>query len=241
MNEEALLASVEESDRPLLVVLTGAGISAESGLKTFRDADGLWENHPVHEVASIDGWHANPELVLEFYNQRRAQLLTVAPNAGHHTLKALEAKYLVVVITQNVDDLHERAGSTHIVHLHGELRKIRTVVDADWTDDIGGAPIRLGDRGPDGTQLRPHIVWFGEEVPLLPLAARITSRAEVLLVVGTSLAVYPAASLIDYAPADCPKYYVDPRPASIHGIRNLEVIAEAAGTGLPKLAERLMA
>jgi NAD-dependent deacetylase len=241
MNEEALIDFLEETDRPLLVALTGAGISAESGLKTFRDADGLWENHPVHEVASIDGWHANPELVLEFYNQRRAQLLTVAPNAGHHALKALEAKYRVVVITQNVDDLHERAGSTHIVHLHGELRKVRTVADADWTDDIAGAPIQLGDKGPDGTQLRPFIVWFGEEVPLLPLAATITMRADVLLVVGTSLAVYPAASLIDYALDATPKYYIDPRPASIHGIHNLEVIADAAGTGLPALAQRLLA
>ncbi len=243
MNLDAMLDTYlpEGLSKPVLVALTGAGISAESGLKTFRDAGGLWENHSVYEVASYEGWLRNPALVLEFYNQRRAQAAQAEPNAGHRALAALEQRYHVVVITQNVDDLHERGGSTHVLHLHGELRKVRSVEHEDLVYDIGAGAIALGDTCERGAQLRPHIVWFGEEVPLIPLAASICRRADVFLVVGTSLAVYPAAGLIDYVPTHVPKYYVDPRPAEIGGVGRLEVIADAAGTGLPRLAERLLA
>ena len=231
----------EGLSKPVLVALTGAGISAESGLKTFRDSGGLWENRSVMEVASYEGWLRNPTLVLEFYNQRRAQAVGAEPNAGHRALAALEAKYHVVVITQNVDDLHERGGSTRVLHLHGELRKVRSVAHDELVYDIGGGAIELGDTCERGAQLRPHIVWFGEEVPLIPLAAAICRQAEVFLVVGTSLAVYPAAGLIDYVPVNVPKYYIDPRPAEIGAVGRLEVMAEAAGVGLPRLAERLLA
>ena len=226
--------------RPVLVALTGAGISAESGLKTFRDAGGLWEDHPVHEVASWQGWLRHPARVLEFYNQRRAQAVQAELNAGHRALAALEARYHVVVITQNVDDLHERAGSTRVLHLHGELRKVRSTDHPELVYDIGGAPIALGDVCERGAQLRPHIVWFGEEVPLIPLAAAICRRAELFMIVGTSLAVYPAAGLVDYVPTDAPKYYIDPHPAEVGGVGRLEVMAEAAGLALPRLAQQLM-
>ncbi len=231
----------DTKDKPVLVALTGAGISAESGLKTFRDAGGLWENHPVHEVASWEGWLRNPALVIEFYNQRRAQAIHAQPNAGHQALVALEANYHVVIVTQNVDDLHERAGSTHVLHLHGELRKVRSTEHPELIYDIGGEPIALGQLCERGAQLRPHIVWFGEDVPLIPLAAAICRQADLFMIVGTSLAVYPAAGLIDYVPSHVPKYYIDPRPAEVGGIGHLQCIAEPAGVGLPRLAEHLLA
>ena len=226
--------------KPELVVLTGAGISAESGIRTFRDAGGLWEDHDIMEVASPQGWAANPQLVLQFYNERRAKLREVEPNAGHQALARLEAAFDVTVITQNVDDLHERGGSTRVLHLHGELLKSRSSVDPslvyDCTGDIG-----WGDTCAHGSQLRPHIVWFGEAVPLIESAMEIASRAERFLVVGTSMEVYPAASLIHYVPNDSPKYLVDPNIPNLPAIPHLETIAEPATVGLPPLVDRLLA
>ena len=228
--------------KPKAVILTGAGISAESGIKTFRDADGLWEGHDVMEVASPQGWKKNRELVLDFYNQRRRQLKEVEPNAGHRALKALEEKFEVVIVTQNVDNLHERAGSSNIIHLHGELTKSRSCIDDtkiyDCPDDIN-----IGDRCPQGAQMRPHIVWFGEAVPMLERAAFEVSEADVIVIIGTSMQVYPAAGLTSFARPGVPIYYIDPRPTINHELqsaRNLEVIAENASTGVPKLAERLL-
>ena len=223
-----------------IVVLTGAGMSADSGLKTFRDEDGLWEGHDVMQVASPYGFAKNPDLVLEFYNQRRRQLLQASPNKGHEALAILESHYEVTIITQNVDDLHERAGSTEVIHLHGELFKVRSAGNPhlvlDWKEDI-----RIGTKCPEGHQLRPHIVWFGEEVPLLPLAANITSTADILLVIGTSLQVYPAASLIHYSPQGIPVYLVDPKPTLSAGdIPNLRVLSKTAAEGVPTLVADLI-
>ncbi|WP_420602105.1 SIR2 family NAD-dependent protein deacylase [Flagellimonas sp.] len=222
-----------------VVVLTGAGMSAESGLKTFRDANGLWEGHDVMEVASPQGFARNPELVLEFYNQRRRQLLEVSPNAGHSALVELESHFDVSIITQNVDNLHEQAGSSHVVHLHGELFKVRSTVNEnhvlDWKKDLV-----LGDLDDNGHQLRPHIVWFGEMVPMLETAAYITQQADVLIIIGTSMQVYPAASLINYSPQETPIYFVDPRPnINASDYRNLEVIAKTATEGVPNLVAQL--
>lgn len=192
-----------------IVVLTGAGISAESGIATFRDANGLWENHDIMEVASIQGWNTNPALVMEFYNKRRAQLKTVQPNRAHYYLAELEQAYEVVIVTQNVDDLHERAGSSNIIHLHGELNKVRSVKNEThiypWEGDL-----KIGDTAEDGGQLRPHIVWFGEEVPMLEKAIDEVATADVLIIIGTSLQVYPAASLIDYVPHHSKIICIDP-------------------------------
>ena len=201
-----------------LVVLTGAGVSAESGVSTFRDSDGLWENHRVEEVASIDGWYSNPALVLEFYNARRTQLATVKPNAAHLAIASLEEEWNVTVVTQNVDNLHERAGSTKIIHLHGELTKVRPENCYDDKDgfseetvfDIGYETIHVGDKAPNGAQLRPHIVWFGEAVPKIGQAVDAVEAADMLLIVGTSLQVYPAAGLYAFAKADTPIYIIDP-------------------------------
>ncbi|WP_420322879.1 SIR2 family NAD-dependent protein deacylase [Flagellimonas sp.] len=222
-----------------IVVLTGAGMSAESGLKTFRDANGLWEGHDVMEVASPQGFAKNPELVLEFYNQRRRQLLKVSPNEGHKALVHLEEHFDVSIITQNVDNLHEQAGSSHVVHLHGELFKVRSTVNEnhvlDWKKDLV-----LGDLDDQGHQLRPHIVWFGEMVPMLETAAYITQQAEVLIIIGTSMQVYPAASLINYTSRETPIYFVDPRPnINASSYRNLEVIAQTATEGVPTLVAQL--
>jgi NAD-dependent deacetylase len=195
--------------RPKIVVLTGAGMSAPSGLATFRDSNGLWANHRVEDVATPEAWERNPELVLEFYNQRRAQASAAQPNAGHRALAELERRYDVVIVTQNVDNLHERAGSTRVIHLHGELTKARSTADESLIHDIGAAPIRLGDRCARGSQLRPHIVWFGEAVPLIEVAAEEFGDAAKVLVVGTSLKVYPAAGLVAYAPAEAEKVHVD--------------------------------
>jgi NAD-dependent deacetylase len=223
-----------------LVVLTGAGMSAESGIKTFRDSDGLWENHDVMEVASIDGWHRNPQLVLEFYNQRRKQLYEVSPNAGHIGLAKLENDFEVHIITQNVDDLHERAGSTQIIHLHGELKKVRSIKNASKTFELDGWEVKWGDVADDGYQLRPHIVWFGEEVPLMDMAAVLVDQADILVVIGTSLQVYPAAGLLHYAPAHIPKYLIDPRGEAVNGVRNLTVINKTATEGVAVLKNLLV-
>ncbi len=223
-----------------LVVLTGAGISAESGIKTFRDADGLWEGHDVMEVASYEGWLKNKVLVLDFYNQRRRQLHQVKPNLGHLTLAELEQNFDVHIITQNVDNLHEQAGSTKVLHLHGELLKVRSDVSEssqilDWKDDLG-----LGDVDENGIQLRPHIVWFGEAVPALDEAVSILEKADYVVVIGTSLQVYPAAGLMHYAKPNVPVFYIDPKPASIRGLQNpLEVIPMFATEGVPFLQEKL--
>jgi len=220
-----------------LVVLSGAGMSAESGLKTFRDADGLWEGHDVTAVATPEGFARNPELVLEFYNQRRRQLLQAEPNAGHFALANLEKDYNVTIITQNVDDLHERAGSTKVIHLHGELLKVRSVYDEfdikHWTKDL-----ILGDLCTKGYQLRPHIVWFGEAVPMIPKAISVCETADILLIVGTSLQVYPAASLMHYTRPEIPMFYVDPKPV-IKSTQQLTVIAENATNGISKVIDLL--
>ncbi|SIQ56596.1 SIR2 family NAD-dependent protein deacylase [Maribacter ulvicola] len=223
-----------------IVVLTGAGISAESGLKTFRDANGLWEGHDVMEVATPEGFENDPELVLEFYNQRRRQLLTVEPNVAHNALVHLEASFNVHIITQNVDDLHERAGSSNVLHLHGELLKSRST---NSTDEIFECKndILLGNTCKNGFQLRPHIVWFGEAVPLLEKAIAITEKADYLIIIGTSMQVYPAASLIDFVDLATPIYFIDPKPAiSKSHKRNVTIIAKTAVEGTPNLVASLI-
>ncbi len=222
-----------------LVVLTGAGISAESGIKTFRDADGLWEGHNVMDVATPDGWRKNPELVLEFYNQRRKQLHEVQPNLGHQILSELENDFDVSIITQNVDNLHEKAGSSNVLHLHGELLKVRSTKNhnyiLDWETDLN-----LADVDDNGHQLRPHIVWFGEEVPALEEAISIVEKADILVVIGTSLQVYPAAGLIEFANSEIPIYYIDPKPASMPNLWNpVEIIPMNATEGVAVLQQRL--
>lgn len=220
-----------------IAVLTGAGISAESGLKTFRDSNGLWEGHDVMEVASPEGFARNPEIVLDFYNQRRRQLLTVQPNAAHFALTELQKKHDVTIITQNVDDLHERAGSKSVIHLHGELLKARSTVDEnlilDWKKDLN-----LGDCCENDHQLRPHVVWFGEMVPMIEVAAEVVENADSIIIVGTSMQVYPAAGLIQYAQPDAHIYFVDPNP-SISETKRISVLAENASTGVPKVVALL--
>ena len=220
-----------------IVVLTGAGMSAESGLKTFRDSNGLWEGHDVMEVASPEGFARNPALVLDFYNQRRRQLLQVIPNSAHELLAKLEKDYIVSIVTQNVDDLHERSGSSEVLHLHGELFKVRC---SKYHDDIRlwKKDLNLGDLSKNGHQLRPHIVWFGEDVPLIAKAAEIVSQCEVLIIVGTSMQVYPAAGLLNYAPLETPIYFVDPNPAIASGGR-VNVIASSATQGIPTVVDLL--
>ncbi|MFK8266347.1 SIR2 family NAD-dependent protein deacylase [Capnocytophaga cynodegmi] len=220
-----------------IIALTGAGISAESGIKTFRDSDGLWEGHNVMEVASPEGFAKNPNLVLEFYNQRRRQLKEVKPNLAHNILSELQSDYEVVIITQNVDDLHERAGSKNIIHLHGELLKSRGVDNDKLIFDCFG-DIHLGDLSPSGAQLRPHIVWFGEDVPMIPKAIQEVESCDILLVIGTSLQVYPAAGLMNYAKYNTPIYYVDLNP-QIQSNKNLIVIKEKASIGMQQIADLL--
>ena len=221
-----------------IVVLSGAGVSAESGIKTFRDADGLWEGHDVMEVASPVGWENNMELVLDFYNQRRKQLLKVKPNAAHYALVELEKQFEVQIITQNIDDLHERAGSSNVTHLHGELLKAKSTFDEDlvmdWRNDINP-----GDFCEHNYQLRPHVVWFGEAVPMFQKAAEIAETADIVIVIGTSMQVYPAASLVDFSPRNAPIYFVDPRP-NIRESGNLEIISKTAVEGVPELVDRLL-
>lgn len=220
-----------------IAVLTGAGVSAESGIKTFRDSDGLWEGHDVMEVASPEGFQRNPATVLDFYNQRRRQLLTVQPNDAHFALAALEKSHEVTIITQNVDDLHERAGSTNVLHLHGELLKVRSTFNEDlvfdWKKDLN-----LGDFCENNHQLRPHIVWFGEMVPMIEIAAVIVEKADVIIIVGTSMQVYPAAGLVEYAKPDAQIYFVDPKP-SISETKRITVFAEKASIGVPKVVQAL--
>ena len=222
-----------------LVVLTGAGVSAESGISTFRTNNGLWENHKVEDVASIEGWYRNPQLVLDFYNERRLQLGTVKPNAAHYAIAELEKEWDVTVVTQNVDNLHERAGSTRVFHLHGQLTKVRPEnccnemdgFDESAVFDIGYDVINLGDLAPNGAQIRPHIVWFGEPVPYINAAIDHVENADVLLIVGTSLQVYPAAGLYAYAKADTPIYIIDPADVSVRDGR-LTHIKEVATSGM---------
>lgn len=225
-----------------IVVLTGAGISAESGISTFRDAGGLWEGHDIMEVASPQGWKKNRELVLDFYNKRRRQLQEVQPNRAHQALVELEKQYEVHIVTQNVDDLHERAGSSQVIHLHGELLKARSSLDetlvVEWTQDIC-----IGDTCIKGSQLRPHIVWFGEMVPMLPVAAEIIAEADMVMIVGTSMQVYPAASLVGFAPLGVPIYYIDPKPSinyELSKLDNLTVLAESATVGVSQVVEQLL-
>jgi len=219
-----------------LVFLTGAGMSAESGISTFRDAGGLWENYDVMKVASIEGWYEDPELVQQFYNDRRAQLAKVEPNDGHKIIAGLEKEFKVSVITQNVDNLHERAGSTSVVHLHGELTKACNE-SKTRIYDIGCNPIHAGEKAEDGSRLRPFIVWFGEAVPMIEKAAEIVSKAEVIVIIGTSMQVYPAAGLIHYAQRGVPIFLIDPN--DVPAPRNVEVIRKKASDGMKILKERL--
>ena len=232
--------TVDKLKRAKVVVLTGAGISAESGLRTFRDADGLWEGHDVMEVASPQGWARNRKLVLEFYNQRRNQALTAKPNAGHLALVNLERHFDVSIITQNVDNLHEQAGSTNVLHLHGELFKVRSTLDPSLVYDLEGWELNEGDVCEKGSQLRPHIVWFGEMVPMMEPAAKITAEADIFMVVGTSLVVYPAAGLLDLVPYTTPKYIVDPHLPIKRGNPYLHLFEEPASTGVPRVRDILI-
>ncbi|MBW3130956.1 SIR2 family NAD-dependent protein deacylase [Hymenobacter profundi] len=224
-----------------IVALTGAGISAESGLATFRGSDGLWEGHRVEDVATPEGFAKDPTLVLEFYNQRRRAAREAQPNAGHLALAELEKDFDVVVVTQNVDDLHERAGSTHIIHLHGQLFESRSTRHEELVYPMTGDRIELGDLCERGHQLRPNIVWFGEAVPLMEQAAAEAATADVFLVVGTSLQVYPAAGLIDYAPRYCPVYVIDPHQPPLTSRRYVHFITEPASTGMARVATQLRA
>ena len=222
-----------------VVVLTGAGISAESGISTFRDSDGLWEQYRVEDVATYDAYLRNPELVLNFYNERRRQLFAVKPNDGHRQLVRLEEKYDVRIITQNIDNLHEQAGSTNVLHLHGLLTQARSDRDDNLIIDIGDRDIHLGDKAPDGAQLRPHIVWFGEAVPNIEPAAELCEKADYFVVVGTSMNVYPAAGLIHYVPRTSPCWLVDPKAVPIS--RPITIFQEKAGTGVKKVVDELLA
>jgi NAD-dependent deacetylase len=223
-----------------IVVLTGAGMSAESGIRTFRDAGGLWEGFEIEEVATPEAFEKNPKLVLDFYNQRRKQLFDVEPNKAHHYLKDLENYYNVTIITQNVDDLHERAKSSHVIHLHGELRKVRSTKDEaivlHWETDL-----HLGDIDTKGNQLRPHIVWFGEPVPMLDKAIKIVEEADILVIIGTSMKVYPAASLINFIKFETPIYFIDPKPTvSKNNYKNLTLIKNGAVNGTKELLKKLV-
>jgi NAD-dependent deacetylase len=223
-----------------LVALTGSGISSESGLKTFRDSGGLWEDYDVMEVASYDGWTRNMEIVLRFYNERRAQLKDSKPNEGHLGLVELENYFNVQIITQNVDNLHERAGSKNVLHLHGMLTRARSTGDPNLRYDIGYNPIRLGDKCEKGFQLRPDIVWFGEAVPAIEDAADIVSAADIFVVIGTSMVVYPAAGLIDYVPKNFPVFLIDPNEVAVPTFRHISFIKEKAGAGIKLLKNKLL-
>ena len=221
-----------------IVVLTGAGISAESGLKTFRDSDGLWNGYDVYEVASPDGWKKNPQLVLDFYNARRRDVAAAEPNAAHIGLAELEKDFNVTIITQNIDDLHERGGSSKVVHLHGQIFEMRSVADDSVIYEIRG-DIKMGDTADDGAQLRPHIVWFGEAVPMIEEAIRVMNDCDYFVVVGTSLQVYPAASLLQYAPAYLPKFIIDKKIPAVEHHPNLTFIEKTATEGVAELRKFL--
>lgn len=222
-----------------ITVLTGAGISRESGLATFRDSDGLWEGFDVNKVATIDGWHEDPETVLKFYNARRKQAWKAEPNEGHKALAELEKSHDVTIITQNVDNLHERAGSSNVLHLHGSLFEAKSEMNDDEIFQLGDEEIHLGDKAPDGHQLRPNVVWFGEMVPMLEPASRVVAESDALLVIGTSLVVYPAAGLVDFYIGDVPVGVVDPGETTIYNRPNVVYIRESAGTGVKKLIKKL--
>lgn len=222
-----------------VVVLTGAGISAESGIPTFRASDGLWAGHDVTQVATLDGWYNNRKLVLDFYNERRKKALGSSPNPGHLALAEMEKDFNVSIITQNVDNLHERAGSSRVIHLHGELFKSRSTLDERLVYDIDGWELKEGDICAKGSQLRPHIVWFGEMVPMMELAIEETLKADIFIVVGTSLAVYPAASLLDYVDDEVPKFIVDPNLPPVSDRPNLFLYPETGSKGLKKVASKL--
>ncbi|HMW67477.1 MAG TPA: Sir2 family NAD-dependent protein deacetylase [Chitinophagaceae bacterium] len=230
---------MHQQTKKKLVVLTGAGISAESGIRTFRDSGGLWEGYDVNDVATPEAWIKNPELVLRFYNERRKNVAAAVPNAAHIGLAALEKYFDVTIITQNVDDLHERAGSTNIIHLHGEIFKMRSEYDASIIKEIKD-DIQVGDRAADGHQFRPHIVWFGEEVPMMETATKVAYHAEIFVVVGTSLVVYPAAGLINYVAMDVPKYVIDKSIPSLSAMKNLTLIEKPATEGVAELSELLL-
>jgi len=223
-----------------VVVLTGAGMSADSGLATFRDSGGLWEGYDVYEVATPEGWQSDPEKVLEFYNLRRKQAAKAEPNEGHLALARLEEKFNTTIITQNVDDLHEQAGSSDVIHLHGQLSKVRSVKDENLIYEIGDKEIYLGDKADDGEQLRPHVVWFGEMVPKIETAAAIMPEADILIVIGTSLVVYPAAGLVDYAPEEADKFIVDPSIPELRRDENWQHYKERASEGVPKVVNKLL-
>ncbi len=225
--------------RKKIVVLTGAGVSAESGLRTFRDSDGLWEEHRIEDVASPEGWKRNPELVLDFYNQRRRDVLNAKPNKGHKAIALLEEKFDVVVVTQNIDNLHERAGSTNVIHLHGEILKSQSTVDAKLIYECEG-DILIGDKCEKNSQLRPFIVWFNEAVPMIEIAAKEVSLADIFIIVGTSLQVYPAAGLINYIHPTVPKFLVDPNVPDVSHVRNITCIAKKGSEGLPQIVEVLL-
>lgn len=223
-----------------IVVLTGAGISAESGVKTFRDAGGLWEGYRIEEVATPQAWKRNPTLVLDFYNQRRKQAFEAKPNAAHFALVELEKHFKVSIITQNVDDLHERAGSAHVLHLHGELFKARSTANESLVYPINGVELNIGDKCELGSQLRPHIVWFGEPVPMIEKAIEITQKADIFLIIGTSLVVYPAAGLVEYTSAHTPIYVIDPHLPNLKSRKNLFLFEENATTGVVKVVKQLL-
>lgn len=232
-------------DMKNLVVLSGAGMSAESGISTFRDAGGLWERYPVMQVASIEGYRENPQLVIDFYNERRRQLLDVKPNAGHIGLAELEKNFNVTVVTQNIDNLHERAGSSHVIHLHGELTKVcssRAPYDPRYIRELtpDNFTIRMGDLAGDGSQLRPFIVWFGEAVPQIETAIDYVQRADIFVIIGTSLNVYPAAGLLDYVPPRAEVYLIDPKPVNPHTARKITVIQKGASEGVSELMGKLL-
>lgn len=230
----------EEQGRQKIIVFTGAGVSAESGLKTFRDSGGLWEEYNVMDVATPEAWEKDPALVLEFYNRRRKQVLESKPNKAHLAIARLQEKYDVHVITQNIDNLHERAGSRKVLHLHGEIIKSRSTIDPNLIYYIKGWELKMGHKCEKGTQLRPHIVWFGESVPNIEEAQALTATADIFIIVGTSLNVYPAAGLVDYAPFDSIKYVVDPNHTRAELIPNLEVIREKASDGMEKIIQTLL-
>ena len=222
-----------------LVVLTGAGISAESGLNTFRDSDGLWEGYDVYDVATSEAWQRNPSLVQDFYNMRRKSVLEAKPNNAHYALKKLEEKYDVTIITQNVDDLHERAGSSNVIHLHGIITKSQSSIKPDLIYNIDGWQLSMGEKCELGSQLRPHVVWFGEAVPMIEKAAEIASGADIFLIVGTSLAVYPAAGLIDFVPYSAEKIIVDPNTPQVKAA-DIKIVRKKAGEGVPEIVEDLL-
>ena len=238
-NEKVDTQARKNNTKPNLVVLTGAGISAESGIPTFRDANGLWEGHDVMQVASPQGWKENPGLVLEFYNQRRQVALHAKPNQGHITLVELERYFDTTVITQNVDNLHEKAGSSKVIHLHGELFKSRSTIDEELVYEMEGSKLDLGDLCDKGSQLRPHIVWFGEEVPMMDKAIKVSRNADLFIVVGTSLAVYPAAGLINFVRPEIPKYIIDPNIPDIGSYLNLHLIHKTGSEGLREVKHLL--